>query len=595
MALAKPPSSADSAEIRLVRILPPTHDKDIPVSCEIEYVGLGEVVNSASIEHLDWQEIDDTPQHSGPLSKRYEHAFAALSYTWGDPNDTRTILVDGYPVLVRSNLEAALRRLRRKVPIRQGLRIWIDAVCINQEDISERNREVKHMRAIYKNACDVVVWLGKDEDNSRKAMDSPDNFGQGAWRGLGQLLKRSYWDRMRIIQELSMGNPRTPILCGGSIVSWSELYNAVYVFGSKHMDALFGNVEREYARAGDKSYSGLNRNKVIHFWAEQSVQAGHARPQYMPLLDLGRKAFATNERDRVYSLLGLLLADVTSLISPDYDQGVNHAFHQFATSWIKPRRDLEILEHCNGSQTGLPSWVPDWTNRDHYRLFSGRSCYKASPGELTVVEFQSQELDLVVKGAHVGTIDGLGVGFGHDYDTVQSSGGMEQSRCRANGYGSYDELRDAVWRALVGDRTPQGRAAPSGYKSLLDCPILPDCNDIPHASSRGFKTFASIMTQNRNLQIAGKPLSDFFPQINGPIPDEAQDALERIFRLHRFRKLATTVVGHLGLVPMDTQQGDQVYALQGCNVPMVLRRMTGSRHKIIGGAYLHGFMEDKYT
>jgi hypothetical protein len=119
------------------------------------------------------------------------------------------------------------------------------------------------------------------------------------------------------------------------MVSWSELYNAVYVFGSKHMDALFGNVEREYAKAGEKSYSGLNRNKTIHFWAEQSVQTGHAQPQYMPLLDLGRKAFATNERDRVYGLLGLLPADVTLLISPDYQQGVDHAFRQFATSWIK--------------------------------------------------------------------------------------------------------------------------------------------------------------------------------------------------------------------------------------------------------------------
>ena len=350
------PLNPTTAEVRLVRILPPTHNKDTPVSCQIEYVGLGEVVNSASIEQFDWQKVDDT-QHSGPLSKRYEHAFAALSYTWGDPNDTRTILVDGYPVLIRSNLEAALRQLRRKVPIRQGLRIWIDAVCINQEDICERNREVKRMRSIYKNACDVVVWLGKEEDDSSKAMEmirvlakscedgsdlelkqrilqSPDTFGQGVWRGLGQLLKRGYWDRVWIIQELSMGNPRTPILCGSSMVSWSELYSAVYVFGSKHMDALFGNVEREYAKAGEKSYSGLNRNKVIHFWAEQSVQ-GHAQPQYMPLLDLGRKAFATNERDRVYGLLGLLPADVTSLILPDYQQGVGHAFHKFATSWIK--------------------------------------------------------------------------------------------------------------------------------------------------------------------------------------------------------------------------------------------------------------------
>jgi len=85
------------------------------------------------------------------------------------------------------------------------------------------------------------------------------------------------------------------------MVSWSELYNAVYVFESKHMDALVGNVEREYAKAGEKSCPGLNRNKVIHFWAGQSVQVRYAKPQHMPSLDIGCKAFGTSRGFKAFA------------------------------------------------------------------------------------------------------------------------------------------------------------------------------------------------------------------------------------------------------------------------------------------------------
>ncbi|KAI1742716.1 heterokaryon incompatibility protein-domain-containing protein [Xylaria scruposa] len=83
--------------------------------------------------------------------------YEALSYCWGDASDKRLIFCDGRPFPVGQNLEEALRHLRQS----EGARIlWIDAICINQNDLSERASQVKLMRHIYRTASRVLVWLG---------------------------------------------------------------------------------------------------------------------------------------------------------------------------------------------------------------------------------------------------------------------------------------------------------------------------------------------------------------------------------------------------------------------------------------------------
>lgn len=89
--------------------------------------------------------------------------FFALSYVWGNPNDTSPIHVDKQEFPVTRNLYEALCHLRdrtcgedadRKVPF------WIDAISINQKDLSERSEQVPRMRIIYSKAAQVVAWLG---------------------------------------------------------------------------------------------------------------------------------------------------------------------------------------------------------------------------------------------------------------------------------------------------------------------------------------------------------------------------------------------------------------------------------------------------
>ncbi|KAH8647488.1 heterokaryon incompatibility protein-domain-containing protein, partial [Tricladium varicosporioides] len=92
--------------------------------------------------------------------------YHALSYCWGDPGSTATIIVNGNPTRVTKNLETALWELR----YRQIQTIWVDALCINQNDLVERGLQVPRMGLIYSRAVEVIVWLGGEADDSKKAM-----------------------------------------------------------------------------------------------------------------------------------------------------------------------------------------------------------------------------------------------------------------------------------------------------------------------------------------------------------------------------------------------------------------------------------------
>jgi len=83
--------------------------------------------------------------------------YEALSYVWGPENPTREIHINGKTKCVRENLWLALRHLRLSDKTRV---LWVDAICINQESIEERNHQVQRMGEIYGRASTVLIWLG---------------------------------------------------------------------------------------------------------------------------------------------------------------------------------------------------------------------------------------------------------------------------------------------------------------------------------------------------------------------------------------------------------------------------------------------------
>jgi hypothetical protein len=86
----------------------------------------------------------------------YDH-YTALSYVWGNPNDTRTILINGTHVSITINLYSALRDLRHEC---KAMRVWADAICINQHDHEEKLTQIAKTGRIYSIAAFTVIYLG---------------------------------------------------------------------------------------------------------------------------------------------------------------------------------------------------------------------------------------------------------------------------------------------------------------------------------------------------------------------------------------------------------------------------------------------------
>lgn len=95
--------------------------------------------------------------------------YTALSYSWDAQRPSRPIEVDGGTLLVTSNCEAGMRRLRSTTEV---VNLWIDSICINQSTgaIEERNQQVALMGDVYKNAKRVVIWLGEIDAGVELAM-----------------------------------------------------------------------------------------------------------------------------------------------------------------------------------------------------------------------------------------------------------------------------------------------------------------------------------------------------------------------------------------------------------------------------------------
>ncbi|KAF2217050.1 hypothetical protein CERZMDRAFT_32569, partial [Cercospora zeae-maydis SCOH1-5] len=133
------PLDASSRQIRVAKVLP-NQDPSALVQCELEVLVLDAATDST---------------------------FEALSYCWGDPRITANIELNGAIAAVTVNLEAALRQFRTDAGGRVVF-IWIDAICINQQDVEERNSQVALMQEIYTKATNVRLWLGIADRESEK-------------------------------------------------------------------------------------------------------------------------------------------------------------------------------------------------------------------------------------------------------------------------------------------------------------------------------------------------------------------------------------------------------------------------------------------
>jgi hypothetical protein len=270
-------------------------------------------------------------------------AYEALSYVWGNPEQTTPIILNERDFPVTTLLSTALRYLRHRTIPRA---LWIDAICINQSDVKERNDQIPKMMHIYKSAFRTVIWLGVEvdvslpEDRDRLSVneifrglermitehntdDIEELFPGRTEFMVGKSLSEFYhrpWFRSRwVIQEFAMSDgklERSEFLCGKESVHISAPIMAYFHFGrlktvlrAQGFTPVMENLRRMF--------------RCSAFDWETSATTTELADRIFNIMNLTDAAFdATDIRDHLFSMLGIVnssdLISQIPLLLPDY-------------------------------------------------------------------------------------------------------------------------------------------------------------------------------------------------------------------------------------------------------------------------------------
>lgn len=268
--------------------------------------------------------------------------YDAISYTWalesGDVALSEKITVGGASLRVTKNCEKVLKRVRRQFSTRT---VWIDAVCIDQDDVSERGHQVQLMPKIYSGARSVLVYIGEPEakHNISSAIGHlGENPNSANSRFITSLKERYYFSRLWTLQEIALARTAT-MICGDETVPWDTLRSAAAGFPKRLLPIALRFEKHIYANPDN----------------------------LLDLLLLARQCQASDPRDKVFAILGLLPSGRIDDIEADYTLTTEQVYTRVALHLAKTRGWKSVLTHAgllgreSSLLTELPSWVPDWS------------------------------------------------------------------------------------------------------------------------------------------------------------------------------------------------------------------------------------------
>lgn len=368
--------------------------------------------------------------------------YEALSYEWGLPgllkvpnyhNAKSNSLWDlditiqlqaqvysgGHALVITKNLHGILNQLRHAERKRV---LWIDGICINQEDVDERREQVLLMQRIYTQATKVLMWIGESKTGTERAFHlvrelarayderqqptDPRQVEAGhlgnivieesvlaevkkeRWPDLVDVFTRPYFGRVWVVQEIVMATA-ADVLCGAyRVVPWPDMYKAmliIFVLGlivdeDPHQLPPEARVRDSHVRlqlkAAEKPETQNRRlwgrmHSIGRVWGSRSAPK---RQVYTldTLADFFLGHEVTDPRDRIYGMLGMVDAEsmchgrALSPIQPDYKKSVDEVYRDACEWSIHDSQSLAMLGLCDAPATNvlksLPTWVPDLTS-----------------------------------------------------------------------------------------------------------------------------------------------------------------------------------------------------------------------------------------
>ena len=332
------------------------------------------------------------------------NTFEALSYVWGDASEEaqKSIKVNGSVFKVGTTLHSALIHLRSREDSRV---LWVDAICINQQDNTEKANQLGLMRDIYRTASQTVAWLGEATQDTDKVFRAVRLLGHearemealnktpqpeqgpvyqqlatdGSALEFDCIMKSSWCKRVWTFRRSSLehkciivkdeGNANTntdavleeiilaqrgTLQVGHEKVDWDFFSQAIHHAQSLHLFA--------------SSYLGTSMNCISHpidmvLATKKAPTLGNPALEFLSHVNSSHFRNATDPRDKLFGLLGLVPTDIG--IKVDYDADPSDVFVQSTRALIEATGDLDVLGFCypykiGNLDTPLPSWVPQW-------------------------------------------------------------------------------------------------------------------------------------------------------------------------------------------------------------------------------------------
>jgi hypothetical protein len=549
----------DDRQMRLVHLYPTRRDG--LMYCTIEHVS-----------------IDDNP------------SFEALSYTWGTSAEQFHIQVGVSVLSIGENLAMALRTLSSMDKLRI---IWVDAICIDQSNASERNHQVRFMKDIYTRASSVLIWLGEAADGSDALLDYLDTLDASsaltehrAWIGYDEnqswdkrvsfqqppvpqesvdaLLCRPWFGRVWIQQEAAV-NVHTKVQCGSKVVTWDQLFSLVW----------------EYQRLSGEGFA-KDQFSIDALWSSvliTLIQSYRYPDRSTLLLNILRDctyAGATDPRDRIFGVQNLARdPDLNKLLlEPDYNNDVLVVYTELAKRYLTTQGPFILGWAGRNNQCfhELPSWAPDWTIKN---IELPSVIYKAAGDteSICIIKERVGKSILLTNGIIISSIAHLG----KEAAMPPYHGLLDNSNLLLKLRKCIQEcisLRDDSMKGSVGN-------ANSGdiWRALAV--------DSTRSWTRLGSTYAIDLVKFSDW------LAESDDVVSSDTPDAFLEYLEilNIRGIFIYRRFAIDSKGNMCIVPFSAEQNDKIVVISGLSIPLVIREKVAGEFEIIGECYLHGYMD----
>lgn len=460
--------------------------------------------------------------------------YECLSYTWGNQPADRRITINGQKFLVRKNLFDALRNLRQKTP----RSLWIDAICINQEDVEERNYQVSLMAFIYRRATRAVVWLGLSP-KPYTHLDRQVMYIQNE-ENADAIISNPYWGRLWIIQEIVLSQD-VHFVHGNLEFDWHEV------------DQLLANSSLW------NSFEEQIRPLVDH-------RDRRATDEYRleALLDRFQDAQCSEKKDKIYGFLGMSHDGGDDEIEVDYSVGLFELFEKM----VDFHQDSQPLQFEDPFMFEIR---PELDRTVRLMKFSSliQSLFEGGvEADVKTINLNARPKKYYyARGALACKILYIGPTYRQTVGSFKVNNIWRKNMRKyytSNGSEATRELRqeDEVYA-----------------KEILDW------DDARLARIRNIDTRTSF-----GFQYAAED-DDFFPdelEEAGAWNSKAAQQDPRDYRKPEPRRFLGTN-SRIGFVPPNARVGDEVYNFYDCDVAVILRREGGpfsDRWKIIGKADL---------